>query len=260
MRSVMRGSVLLALMLAAACARADDGMCGAIRAAFAKDSRWPTTHYNMASCSAVDKDVEQAFAFLASAAARGLHEQTHIETDPDFTILHADPRWRPTVARFAQLRSSYLASINHELRKIYQADQDDRRAGPAIDWKVVGPRDTMRMKRVRELASKGALKHSADFLHAAFVFQHGDKPEHFLQAHRWALRAAELDQFNKSARWLACAAEDRWLQSTGKAQVWGTQFGPQGIAQPFDRSAKTDAQRTAMGVPTLAEISAIAIP
>lgn len=257
MMRMNKGWLCLSLALASGGALADDGNCAAIRTAFAKDARGPAIHYAMASCAAIAKDVEQAFAFLASAAARGLHEKTNIEADPDFNILHADPRWRPAVARFAQLRSSYLASINAELRAIYQADQDDRRDGPAIDWKLVGPRDAARMKRVRELADAGALKHSDDFLHAAFVFQHGEKPEHFLQAQRWSLRAVELDQYNRSARWLACAAEDRYLQSTGKAQIWGTQFGPQGVAQPFDRSARTDAERRAMGVPTLAEMDAM---
>ena len=241
----------------AASARADEGNCGATRKMYAKDSTPAILHYAMASCAAIDKNIEQAFAFLSSAAARGLHEETQIEADADFNVLHADPRWRPAVARLARLRSSYLASINHEMRAIYDADQADRRDGPAIDWKIVAPRDAARLKRVREMADAGALKQSDDFLHAAFVFQHGEKPEHYLQAHRWSMRAAELDPSSRSARWLACASEDRWLHSIGKPQVWGTQFGPEGVAQPFDRNAKTDAERSAMAVPTLAEMDAM---
>ncbi len=249
--------LILVLVLASGGVRADALDCADIRAQVARPAASPMMHYAMAHCAALDKNADDAFAFLASAADRGLHDNINIETDKDFAALHADPRWRPVVARLAAIRSKYLATVNHELRDIYQADQADRAAGPAIDWSVVAPRDAARRQRVRTLADAGALKHSDDYLHAAFVMQHGDKPEHYHQAHLWALKAAELDRYNKSARWLACAAEDRWLQSTGKPQVWGTQFGPSGVAEPFDRAARTDAQRAEMGVPTIAEMDAM---
>ena len=152
--------------------------------------------------------------------------------------------------------------MNAELHALYQADQADRK-GDAIDWKLVGPRDLARQQRVRELAEAGALKHSGDYLHAAMVFQHGGSAEYYRQANLWALRAVELDPTNTPARWLACAAEDRWLHRTGKPQIWGTQYqkpapdgSPQWSMEPFDRTAKTDAQRVAMGVKTLAESTA----
>ena len=90
------------------------------------------------------------------------------------------------------------------------------------------------------------------------VFQHGQTAEHHRQANLWALRAVELDPTNTPARWLACASEDRWLHNTGKAQVWGTQYrkpfgSPSWSMEPFERGAKTDAERVAMGVPTLAQ-------
>ncbi len=247
-------TLLLALSAGPALAQLD---CGKLRASFDKENSAGREHYAMAYCAAEDKDVEAAFFYLAQAAERGMHEDTGLATDNNFTVLHADPRWKPALARLDKVRLSFHASINHELRAIYEADQADRHAGPEIDWNVVGPRDAARMKRVREIVKAGGLKISADFLHAAFVFQHGNKPEHFRQAQQWSLRAAELDPYNKSAKWLACAAEDRWLQSIGKAQIWGTQFGADGIAQPFDRSARTDAQRRAMGVATMAEMEAM---
>ncbi len=249
--------IVLVLMLTCGGVRADALDCVDIRAQAARPAASPMVHYAMALCAARDKNADQAFAFLSSAADRGLHQKTNIETDKDLALLHADPRWRPALSRLAGVRSKYLATINHEIRDIYQADQADRVAGPAIDWAVVAPRDAARRQRVRSLADAGALQHSDDFLHAAFVMQHGEKPEHFRQAHLWSLKAAELDPYNKSARWLACASEDRWLQSSGKPQVWGTQFGPDGVAEPFDRSARTDAQRADMGVPTVAEMDAM---
>jgi hypothetical protein len=152
--------------------------------------------------------------------------------------------------------------MNGELHALYQADQADRK-GDAIDWQLVGPRDLARQLRVRELAEAGALKHSGDYLHAAMVFQHGQTAEHYRQANLWALRAVELDPTNTPARWLACASEDRWLHRTGKPQIWGTQYqkpspdgSPAWSMEPFDRLAKTDAERVAMGVKTLAESAA----
>lgn len=147
--------------------------------------------------------------------------------------------------------------VNQELHSLYQADQADR-AGGNIDWTVVAARDAARRTRVGELAAAGSLRHSADYLHAAMVYQHGGAPEFYRQAQLWALKALELDPANAQARWLACAAEDRWLHNTGRAQVWGTQFWrPNGAGpwtmEPFDRTAKSDAERRAMGVRTLAE-------
>lgn len=152
------------------------------------------------------------------------------------------------------------APVNPELLALYKADQQDR-AGGAIDWQAVSARDQARQQRVRELAAEGALKHSDDFLHAAMVYQHGEMPDFYRQAQLWALRAVELDPGNARARWLACAAEDRWLHRSGKAQVWGTQYiRPGAVApwtmEPFERAAKTDAERRAMGVKTLAESAA----
>lgn len=152
------------------------------------------------------------------------------------------------------------AAFHPELRSLYEADQADRQGGD-IDWGKLGPRDRLRRARVAELAASGALRDSRDFLHAAMVYQHGDDADHFRQAMEWARRASELDPANKDASWLACAAEDRWLQRNGKAQVWGAQYlqpgpGAKWTQEPFDRMAKTDAERAAMGVRALSESAA----
>ncbi len=149
------------------------------------------------------------------------------------------------------------AAFHAELRSLYEADQADRQ-GTDIDWQKVDARDRTRRVRVAELAASGALRDSRDFLHAAMVYQHGEGADEIRQAMQWAQRSAELDPANKNARWLACAAEDRWLQRSGKSQIWGTQFvlpkpGAKWTQEPFDRTAKTDAERVAMSVPTLAE-------
>jgi hypothetical protein len=161
---------------------------------------------------------------------------------------------------FAPHAQAQTPAFHPELRSLYEADQADRQ-GSDIDWKQVDARDRGRRARVAELAASGALRDSRDFLHAAMVYQHGEGADDIRQAMQWALRAAELEPANKSARWLACAAEDRWLQRSGKPQVWGTQYmlpkpGAKWTQEPFDRKAKTDAERVAMNVPTLAESGA----
>ncbi|HEY5800768.1 MAG TPA: hypothetical protein VIT92_11135 [Burkholderiaceae bacterium] len=164
------------------------------------------------------------------------------------------------IAAAEPVETAAPAGSNRELADIYNADQGDRRAGK-IDWAVVTPRDQQRQARVRELAASGALKTSADFHHAAMVYQHGSTPEFYKQAQLWAQRAVELDAGNDGARWLAAAAEDRYLINTGKPQIWGTQYtkphpAKEWTMEPFDRQAKTDAERIAQKVQTLAQSQA----
>lgn len=110
-----------------------------------------------------------------------------------------------------------------ELMQIYEADQKDRKAQlGGVDWKVVGPRDTGRRKRVRELIDKGVVRTGKDYERAAMVFQHGDTPEDILFAH--VLAVAALGKGNAEARWLAAASLDRYLHRLGQPQVFGTQF------------------------------------
>ena len=142
---------------------------------------------------------------------------------------------------------------NAEMTAIFQADQADRSpgAGAAIDWAVVGPRDAARQARVRALLDAGALASGDDFYHAAFVFQHGDRPEDYLLAHSFALIAAARGR--PDATWIGAATLDRYLQAVGRPQIYGTQYrtpGGQPTTQdPYDRTLVSDALRAALGVP-----------
>ena len=62
----------------------------------------------------------------------------------------------------------------------------------------------------------------------------------------------------KQAEWIAAASLDRYLQATGKGQIYGTQFaipfGASGATmEPYDQDLLTDGLRVAAGAPTLAE-------
>jgi hypothetical protein len=110
-----------------------------------------------------------------------------------------------------------------ELIQIHDADQKDREAPVGgVDWKVVGPRDAARRKRVRELIDQGRVRTGKDYERAAMVFQHGDTPEDILLAHVLAVTA--LGKGNSGAQWLAAASLDRYLHRLKQPQIFGTQF------------------------------------
>ncbi len=148
-------------------------------------------------------------------------------------------------------------SDNPELARMYTEDQKDRESHD-IDWSVVAKRDEEHRARVREMIAAGQLKTGQDHFHAAMIFQHGSTTEDYEQARDLARKAFELDPELKLARWLSAATHDRWLHSQGKPQIYGTQFkrpGGKGLwtMEPFDRTAVTDEERQAFGVPPIAE-------
>jgi len=144
---------------------------------------------------------------------------------------------------------------NPQMTAIFDADQADRKDIEKIDWSVVSPRDEARRARTKALLDAGKLRSGADFFNAAFVFQHGKKPDDFLLAHTLAVIAAARGR--KEATWIAAATLDRYLQSIGQKQIYGTQFmTPKGkpvTQEPYDRSLVSDALREALGVPAMAD-------
>ncbi|WP_394846159.1 hypothetical protein LZC95_01690 [Pendulispora brunnea] len=136
-----------------------------------------------------------------------------------------DPQWASFVTEFKPACAAYLNSINGELRDIYHADQDDRRAAPEkIDWKVVNPRDAARRERVRQLEAAKQLRTADDYYHAAMVFQHGIDESSHATAFHFARHAVELDSNFVKARWLVAASRDRYHMSRLEPQLYGTQY------------------------------------
>jgi len=138
---------------------------------------------------------------------------------------------------------------NAEMTAIYDADQADRQPGPKIDWTKVWPRDAARRARTKALLDAGKLNSGTDFVHAAFVFQHGSGND-FLLAH--VLATIAIARGRPDATWIAAATLDRYLQSVGQPQVYGTQYTVRegkATQEPYDRSLISDALRVATGVP-----------
>ncbi|MGY2732979.1 hypothetical protein [Sphingomonas sp. UYP23] len=144
---------------------------------------------------------------------------------------------------------------NAEMTAIYDADQAVRMSKTPIDWKLVRPADRARRTRTQELLGTGSLHSADDFYHAAYVYQHGDLPEDYLTAHALAVIAAARGK--PEAAWIAAATLDRYLQSIGQPQIYGTQFrrstGSDWSQEPYRRDLLSDALRRANGVPPIAE-------
>lgn len=175
--------------------------------------------------------------------------------------LAASSAWVTASAAHPQPHRSQPASA--ELERLFKEDQADRTPpeGKGIDWAVVGPRDAARRARVEILYRKNALLTGRDYYLAAMVLQHGDRPDDALLAHEFCVAAISKAEPGASwaadARWLAAAAEDRFLMRINRAQRFGTQFFSKGPGEPLRLHPVdpevTDGLRAAMAVPPLAE-------
>lgn len=147
-----------------------------------------------------------------------------------------------------------VPATNPELATLFEADQAARSPGTTIDWSVVGEQDRARRTRTRELLDSGQINSADDYWRAAFIFQHGDQPDDYLLAHSLAVAAIGLGR--QDATWIAAATIDRYLQSIGRPQVYGTQFQIRdgGTTQgDFNRELLPDQVRRSSNVPTLEE-------
>lgn len=162
---------------------------------------------------------------------------------------------------FAQEASTQEASAqdNAEMAAIFAADQAIRQVAPEkfrdrafVDEMLAA--DAARRVQTRALLDAGALRTGKDYRAAAFVFQHGSTPEDYLLAHTLAVAATAR---GADGSWIAAATLDRYLQMTGKPQIYGTQTRKTNDApatlEPYDRALVPDSLRTALAVPPQAE-------
>ena len=143
---------------------------------------------------------------------------------------------------------------NPELLALFEADQAPRQQAVSLADDVERD-DRQRRVRVRQMLDEGLVQSGDDYLHAAFIFQHGDKPNDFLLAH--ALATTAVAKGNRNAAGMAAQTLDRYLQSIGKPQIYGTQFQIPNNCAPvtqgdFDQALIPDSAREALAVPPLA--------
>lgn len=116
------------------------------------------------------------------------------------------------------------ASRSRELEDIFDEDQNARKGFSQMTQDqraAINLDDTRRRERVAAIFSEGCFVSGRDFAIGALVFQHGSVPDHYLLAFTWAKRATELG--DESAKSLVAVTIDRYLTSTGHAQLFGSQ-------------------------------------
>jgi tetratricopeptide (TPR) repeat protein len=225
------------------------------RYAIEKGATHRETYYNAARCCARIGDIELAFEYLNTAMEKGYREIDQMKQDADLNILRGDVRWGDILHKCQANMDGYLASNNVALYRFYLQDQADR-VGDEINWDAVAQHDAYRRDQARKMLQDGTVKTSEDYYHAAMIFQHGEEPEDYMKAHELALKAVGLDSTNDDAKWLAAAAQDRYLWSTGKPQWYGTQFqiiDDKWTIDPIDTTQVTDEERAEWHVPSLKE-------
>jgi hypothetical protein len=139
---------------------------------------------------------------------------------------------------------------NPNMTRMFENDQAEREAASPINLKALARADAHRRRAVTAMLHRGELHTGLDYLHAAFIFQHGDQPHDFLLAHALALSALAKGQTD--AGWIAAATLDRYLQSENRPQIYGTQFRD-GRQDPFDEDLIPDTLRLVLGVPGIAD-------
>lgn len=212
-------------------------------------------HYNAACCFALSGSIDDAFAQLSLEAKRGRAPFAQYEQDTDFATLRSDARWAELTKRIDAGITARNATLNTELRTLFEQDQADR-SDPKADWTLVEKRDKEREARVDAILTAGGAKVADDYFHAAMVFQHGGTAEYAQRARDLSLQGVKLDPEHKGARWLAAASLDRKLMYEKKPQKYGTQFSREGTGPwtLWECDPKTtDEERAEWGVPTLDE-------
>jgi hypothetical protein len=160
----------------------------------------------------------------------------------------------------AQPKPPAPLSDNPEMARMFAEDQAIRE-NVKPEWfkdmtfvRKMWADDTARRERTRVLLDQGKLTTAEDYYAAAFVFQHGEKPEDYLLAHTLAVAATARGK--KDASGIAAATLDRYLQAIGQKQIYGTQWrAPENrelTREPYDRALIPDTLRTALGLQVLA--------
>lgn len=149
------------------------------------------------------------------------------------------------------------AEDNHELQRLFEADQDARR-NPDMDWDEIDALDEENRSKVLSMLSEGKIKTGLDYFHAAVILQHGDSVGDIRLAHSFATISAYLGY--ERATWMQAASWDRLLMYFDQPQWYGTQFkvNDEGEWRLYEvqQGAVTDEQRVEWRVPSLSESKA----
>src|SRR5688500_3652301 len=107
--------------------------------------------------------------------------------------------------------------MNEKLRALYEEDIADARTFRGEEAFLASQ---ARRGPVEAIVDSEGLHTAEDYFHATFIYQHGERLEHWAHAHLLARTAADLG--HPRARYMIAASHDRWLMRQGKPQKYGT--------------------------------------
>lgn len=208
-----------------------------------------------ARCFAGGGNASQSLRYLRFALSRGYRNCRLLASDAIWAPLRAGDQWSRVMRECLANEERYYGGLNAEVFVAFLNDQLDRGSGSEEVSKVL-KKDADRRRIVHLSIGGHFLRTPDDYYHAAMVMQHGTTPEDLALARDLAKRATDIDPAHSNARWLYAAATDRYLQRTGKPQIYGTQYRSvdgRWTLDPFDQKAIDDEERARWAVPSLAE-------
>jgi hypothetical protein len=151
----------------------------------------------------------------------------------------------PAVVLCQASKSKEIPLVPNDVHQLFLDDQNERGGGgPVATYGAdSSSRDAARRARVKDLLATGKIQTATDFHDAAYIFQHGENASDYLLAHILAVEA--IAKGDASSRWLSAATLDRYLQSIGKGQVFGTQYITGSIAPDSQNGILSTSQRSA---------------
>jgi hypothetical protein len=151
------------------------------------------------------------------------------------------------------ITSGQTAPPSAEAHRIYIEDQKDRGVGSehSLPSEQLEARDALRRARIHELLAAGSLETAEDFHDAAFIYQHGQTSADYLLAH--VLATTAVSKGDARSLWISSATLDRYLNSIGQPQIFGTQYHSKNddpyTQEPYDRLLIPDQLRLIFCVP-----------
>jgi hypothetical protein len=232
--------------------------------------------YNAACSWALAGESTQAFQNIDRATTAGWDDVTHLKTDSDLNVLHADKRWAPMLrkleARVAQAEAKLNQPLKRELAGILESDQSLRRQiaptqekygpkSPQMDslWHQMQRADARNLPRVTAIIDQygwpgNSLVGRSGSLAAFLVIQHSDLAtmQKYLPLMRTAAAKGEMAKQNLAL------VEDRVLTFQDKPQLYGSQYRYNAATGkpeffPIADEAQVDERRASMGLEPLAD-------
>lgn len=224
--------------------------------------------YGAACCHARGGKPDRAFGLLERAVQGGMRNLEHVAQDPDLAPLHADPRWAPLLAGIERNVAAYEATLGdpalgRELLALAAEDQkarmtlfDDHGEPSQEELDALVALDARTTARMKEIVAThgwpGKRLVGEDAAHMAWLLvQHADADLAF-QKRCLALLEQAVAAGDAEARDHAYLY-DRVAVHEGRAQRYGTQFGPDGEPLPLEDPDAVDERRGAVGLGTMAE-------